>query len=164
MRQAVIVAAAAFLLVLSVSASIAQPYMQQTAADSVLIDGVYYPRVTFSIWNFGNAMDLVVANRLASTGPQDTCRVIRALGPWVGSIDPNTGSVLWLRPSPSGPAPDAFIPGFQVVVTRGVAPCYRFNFSGVLPEPFAFEDACIGAELPVAVAGRTWGALKARYR
>ena len=106
MRLGVIAMTAAVLFVGGASEGAAQPYIQRTASDSVLVGSLTYPRFTFSVWNFGNAVDLVVATRLASTGPEDTCRVIRAVGPadWIGTVDASDGSVLWGRPSPSVPA------------------------------------------------------------
>jgi hypothetical protein len=131
-----------------------------------VIDGVTYPRASFTVWDRHPAwaFDLVVAHRLASTGPADTCRAIRAVAPpgWVAALDLVDNVVLWQKLN-GGVLPGESVGGFQLVLTPGYSSCFEFTFEGAV-QAAGYENDCFGPDQPVPAIGRTWGALKARYR
>jgi len=174
MRSGLIVTAVAMLLFWGVPDAAAQQWVTRTVCDSVLIQGVVYPRVSFEVQNWDPvwAVTLVVAIRLPSTGPEDTCRVVSAVGPekWLTQVAtmPLTGEVFvnWVRYADDAPLapPGGSLGGFKLVLTPGYSCSFNFQFSGFYPEPLAFENDSFECDRPVPVIGRTWGALKALYR
>jgi hypothetical protein len=166
MRNALIAATAAFLLVWSGSDAAAQQWIQKTAADSVLIEGVAYPRATFTAWDRHptRGFDHVIAYRLASTGPADTCRAIQAVAPpgWTAYLA--TDVVIWWKMDGGGVIPGESVSGLQLVLTPGYSPCFFFDFENAVEDSAGTETDCFGPDQPVPVKARTWGALKARYR
>jgi hypothetical protein len=165
MRNAVIAAAAALLLVSGVSGSAAQQWIQTTATDSVTIDGVLYPRASFTAHNRSTdaAFLYISARRLAATSPDDTCRAIRAVAPpgWVASIHDNM--VVWETHDSNLPVGGS-LSGFQLLMTAGHSTCFEFVLSNLF-DSAGYEDDCFGGpDQPVPVRPQTWGAVKARYR
>ncbi len=161
----------AVLLVSCVADATAQQWVTGTTCDSVLIQGVVYPRVSFTIQNWDPvwAVTLVVARQLPSTGPQDTCRVVSAAGPekWLTQSGNGDGFVVWGRFAEDAPyaAPGGgTLNGFQLVFTPGHSCCFEFHFVGFYPEALAYENDCFECDRLVPVINRSWGAIKARYR
>jgi hypothetical protein len=152
----------------------AQQWVAITACDSVLIEGVFYPRVSFEIQDppTGAAIEIVIATQIVSTDPGDTCRVVRAAGPeyWdpqIGTTTTGATCVLWGRwGGDVAPTllPGESLSGFQLVLTPGHSCCFEFEFTPMTSEPFAYENDCFECDRAVPVIGRTWGAMKALYR
>jgi hypothetical protein len=139
--------------------------------DSVSIQGMVYPRMTFTVHNLDPTyyIDQIVAIPLGSSNPADTCSAIGAAGPdqWLASADPrNNGAVLWTRGAETAPTllPGQTLGGFQVVLTREHFCCYELHFEGIYPEPIAYENDCFECLVPTPTVKRSWGALKVRYR
>jgi hypothetical protein len=173
MRLGLVVAVVALLFAWGVEDATAQQWVTNIACDSVLVEGVLRPRVSFEVRNWDPvwAITLVVARQLASTGPEDTCGVVSAAGPEKWDALPatmETGEVfvLWGRAAEDAPfaAPGGSLGGFQLVLTPGHSCCFEFQLIGFYPEPLAYETVCFECGLVVPVIGRTWGAVKALYR
>ncbi len=164
MRLALIVPVVAMSLALGVADAGAQQWVTNATCDSVLIEGVVYPRVSFEIQNCGatwGSGEHVLACPLASTGPEDSCGVVSAAGPekWSVRVDTlATGElvVFWIRSADGAPR---LLPlgGFQLALTPGHSCCFEFYFTSAIPEPFAYETVCFECGRVVPVIGRTWG-------
>lgn len=139
------------------------------ACDSVLIQGAYYPRVTFTVQNQHPYLyfDLIVAVPFASPSPEDTCRAVSSVAPggWSTTVG-SEGGVSWGLASGSGPflGPGQSLGGFQLVLTREHSCCYELHFVDIFGDPVGQESVCFQCDVPVPVIKRSWGALKTLYR
>jgi hypothetical protein len=174
MRLGLIVPIVAMLLVWGVADARAQQWVTNAACDSVLIQGALYPRVAFEIQHCGTrgSVEMVYAKRPSSTGPEDACGVVSAVGPekWYVQVDTMaTGEVvvLWARSADDDAPtllPGESLGGFQLVLTAGHSCCFEFSFIPPTSEPLAYENDCFECARVVPIIGRTWGALKNLYR
>lgn len=170
MRLGLIVPVLAMSLALGVADAGAQQWITNATCDSVLIDGVLHPRVSFEIQDVrpGLGVECVVAFRLAPTGPEDPCGVVSAAGPekWLAQADTMTTGEVVVFWAPTADGAPRLLPlgGFQLVLTPGHSCCFEFSLTAVIPEPFAYETVCFECDRVVPVIGRTWGAVKALYR
>lgn len=152
------------------SIATATPIVTNVTCDSVMIEGHAYPRVSFDVQNPDSRLgaDHVSASRLPSTGPDDTCRVLRVTAPtgWSAGWGLGDQFVLWYAASDSAIrlGPGMTLSGFQLVFTPGHTRCFEFRLAGAVDEAFAIENDCFACDLPVPNLRRTWGALKAVYR
>jgi hypothetical protein len=169
MRLGLIVLVVAMLLAWGATDAGAQQWVTNATCDSVLIEGVFYPRVSFEIQDcatLGSAGHMT-ACRLASTGPEDTCGIVSAAGPekWDAQMATDGACALWW-PYDDAPTllPGESLAGFQLVLTAGHSCCFEFSFWNVFGEPLAYETVCFECDRAVPVIDRTWGALKALYR
>ncbi len=169
MRIGLTVPVVAMLLAWGVTDAGAQQWVRNAACDSVLIEGVLYPRVSFEIQNCATwgSGEHVLACPLASTGPEDTCWIVSAAGPekWDAQMATDGSGVIWWRYDDAPTLlPGESLSGFQLVLTAGHSCCFEFSFWNVFGEPLAYETVCFECDRAVPVIGRTWGAVKTLYR
>jgi hypothetical protein len=169
-------ASIAFLLLgLGSTVADAESWFTITQCDSVQIDGVYRPRITFSVTNHDPywVISTIQACPPSTGASTDSCRALLATGPtdhWVGETQDCGGTfgAYWYVLNPFDPAgifiaPGQTIGGFQLTVDR-LDCCFTVYFANVELTPFAFDSLCFSCERPVAARSVSWGQLKSQYR
>ena len=145
----------------------AGPWLSVTACDSVAIDGVYHPRMTFSVKNVsGWAVISIQACSQEVGAPTDSCTALVVTAPAAWRGRPGPCGAAWFQVDPfdeSYIAPGQTLGGFQVVVDRPSC-CFEFAFRSWDLEPFAFDTLCFSCEQAVAARSVSWGQIKSQYR
>jgi hypothetical protein len=160
------VAAVAVLVSFGGNDARASSWVTVMACDSALVQGTYYPQVTFKVQNQGPySIQFITAFPIASPSPGDSCRAVGAVGPpnWSATVDPSRGWVTWRAEEPPILPPGQVLEGFQLILTSKHSCCYEMYFYNVI-NPAARESDCFECDMPVPGLRRTWGALKSLYR
>jgi hypothetical protein len=149
------------------SSAHAGPWITVTACDSVAINGVFHPRVTFSVTN---ASPFVVTNFRACSqsigAPTDSCTGLALSAPpdWRGNTSvADCPSWFEVNPFETYIAPGQTLGGFQLVVDRRSC-CFDVGFSNISLDPFGFDTLCFACDQPVAARSISWGQMKSQYR
>lgn len=160
----------AFALLLS-SVAHAGPWITVTACDSVAIDGVYHPRVTFSVTDVASWVVIQVQACAQTVGaPTDTCKVLALTAPvnWRGpGGQQQLDCAVYFPVNPFDEStiiePGQTLGGFQLVADRSNC-CFDVWFMAFDQEPFAHDTLCFSCDRPTEARAMSWGAIKSQYR